>query len=388
MKFSLVKRSAIKYSLVYLVFFVGLYSTFAQNMPQGVMAISGKVYAPAGEDIAGTLVVACFVQGSDCDKSKSKTYEITQSGDSASFTFDGLTRDTYLLLASKDTNANDIDFEDGDFYALYGKDGNVIPPARDIELRLEILGASTSAATSEPSESQPSESSGVLEPFTVTGLVLDTQGRPLENAEVFIIPDLIDGNVNAVTDANGRYTVTSLVDISYTAQAYIEVPSNNQTVCQRLVMTNADETLSFAVDQGAERNFQWQLTGEAEVGFYGAEIDFPYIPDKYREQANIIELTLTPRGPLLDGSEGSVLVREFLFNETYAVEDIPLGPYTIQAVLIGNDGSRTQLGISTKVGLGTEADPNSLELAITWESWGYCGNSGVKPLQLQLNDPN
>jgi hypothetical protein len=383
------KFGSIKHSLVCLVLLGGFCLTVAQNVPQGVMAISGTVYAPAGEDIAGTVVVACFVQGSDCDASKSKTYEITQSGESASFTFEGLTRDTYLLLASKDTNANDVDFEDGDFYALYGTDGNVTPPARGLELRLEILGSSPSAATSEPTAAEPTAPSGVLEPFTVTGLVLDTQGRPLENAEVIIIPDLIDGNVNAVTDANGRYKVTSLVDISYKAQAYTEeVPYNGESVCQRLVMTNADETLSFAVDQGAERNFQWHLTGKAEVGFYGAEIDFPYIPDKYREQANIIELTLTPTGPLIDGSEGSVIMREFLFNETYKVEDIPLGPYTIQAVLIGNDGSRTQLGLSTKVGLGTEADPNSLELAITWESWGYCGNSGVKPLQLQLNDPN
>jgi hypothetical protein len=369
---------------VFLVLFLILFFIFTPAFAQlqGVIAISGTVYAPANEDIAGTVVVACFVQGSDCDTSKSKTYEITQSGDSASFSIDGLTRDTYLLIASKDMNANDDPFEDGDFYALYGADGNVTPPARDLELKLEILGASTSTATSEPSA--PS----ALEPFTVTGLVLDTQGQPLENAEVFIIPDLIDGNVSARTNTNGRYAVTSLVDISYKAQAYIEVPYNGESVCQRLVMTNADETISFAVDQGAERNFQWQLTGEADVGFYGAEIDFSYIPNEYREQANVIELTLTPTGPLIDGSEGSVLVREFLFNETYAVEDIPLGPYTIQAVLIGNDGSRTQLGLSTKVGLGTENDPNSLELAITWESWGYCGNSGVRPLNLQLNDPN
>jgi Carboxypeptidase regulatory-like domain len=364
-------------------------SAFAQTLPQGVMAISGKVYAPAGKDIAGTVVVACFVQGSGCDESKSKSYNITESGDSASFTLNDLTRETYLLFASKDTNGNDIDFEDGDFYALYGTDGNVVPPARGLELRLEILGSSTSAATSEPSDPEPSDPSGVLEPFTVTGIVLDTQGRPLENAKISIVPDLVGGNVNAVTDANGRYRVSSLVDASYKAYAYIEVPYNGHRDCQTLnmslVMTNADETISFVVDQGAERNFQWQLTGARDVGFYGAEIHFSYIPDKYRELANVIEITLTPTGPLIDGSEGSVLVRDFLFNETYILEDIPLGPYTIQAVLVGNDGSRTPLGLSTKVGLGTESDPNDLELAINWESYDWCS---LKPLTLQLNDPN
>jgi hypothetical protein len=233
------------------------------------------------------------------------------------------------------------------------------------------------------------------QPFTVTGLVLDTKGEPLENAKVTVIPELIDGTVKTLTDASGRYTVTSLVDTNYKANAYIEVPYNEQSVCQKLAMTNADENLSFTVEKGAERNFQWQLTGQGgddfldEIIFFGAEITFNDIPQEYREQARAAEITLTPRGPLLDGSEGSVIVREHLFNETYKMEDIPLGPYTIQAVLIGNDGSRKQLGISTKGDSGTDADTNSLELAIDWESWGSCGGngSGVKPLRLWLSDP-
>ncbi len=250
-----------------------------------------------------------------------------------------------------------------------------------------LLLISVCAACAQTSEPSPEPSK--LEPFTVTGIVLDTQGQPLENATVVIIPDVLGGDVRVRTDANGRYKASSLVDVSYKAHAYIEAPYNGHRNCQtlnmNLMMTNADETISFVVDQGAERNFQWQLTGKKDGGFYGAEIDFPYIPNKYRDIANIIELTLTPTGPLIDGSKGSVLVREFLFNETYKVEDIPLGPYTLQAVLVGNDGSRTQLGLSTKVGLGTEADPNELEIPITWESYDWCG---LKPLSLQLNDLN
>ncbi len=251
-----------------------------------------------------------------------------------------------------------------------------------------VLLVSFCAACAQTSESSPAPSK--LEPFTVTGLVLDTQGQPLEGAEVVIVPDIVGGDVRVRTDANGRYKVSSLIDVSYKARAYIEAPYNGHPNCQTLsmslVMTNADEDISFVVnDQGAERNFQWQLTGKRDGGFYGAEIDFPYIPEKYRDIANVIELTLTPTGPLIDGSEGSVLVRDFLFNETYKVEDIPLGPYTLQAVLVGNDGSRTQLGLSTKVGLGTESDPSELEIPITWESYDWCG---LKSLSLQLNDLN
>ena len=64
--------------LYFVLFFTSL--PVAQTLTQGVIALAGTVYAPAGEDIAGTVVIACFVQGSDCDESKTQTYEVTQSG--------------------------------------------------------------------------------------------------------------------------------------------------------------------------------------------------------------------------------------------------------------------------------------------------------------------
>jgi hypothetical protein len=358
---------------------------------QGVIALSGTVYAPADEDIAGTVVVACFVVGSDCDENKTKTFEITESGESASFTLDGLTREQYLLFASKDTNANDIDFEDGDFYALYGTDGNVIPPARNVELRLEILGAASSATTDPTQTTDATSNTSGLEPYTVSGIVLDTKGQPLEGAVIRLYQDFVSGRTEVTTGPDGRYTASSSVQnasASYTIEAFIEVPYNGQTICQKLAMPNPNDYNSFTLDKGAERNFQWQLTGK--VGnydsFFGATINLwnSYL---FSDTAKAVELTLTPTGPLLDGSEGSVIVGEVPLGDSDEdrLPDIPVGPYTLQATLIGHDGSRTPINIATIANVGTYTP----ETAIEWEATTFCGfswESGVEPLTILLDE--
>ncbi len=359
--------------------------TAAQTLTQGVIALAGTVYAPEGEDIAGTLVVACFVQGSDCDESKTKTFEVTESGLSASFNITGLVRESYMLFASKDVNANDTPFEDGDFYALYGTDGNVTPPARDVELKLEILGSSANTATSEPSES-----SGELEPYTVTGIVLDTQGQPLEGAIVRLRQDFVTGWTEVTTGPDGRYEASSSVQnasASYKIEAFIEVDYNGQTVCPMIAMPDPNDYTSFTLDEGTERNFQWQLTGQvgSHDSFFGATINLwnSYL---FSDTAKAVELTLTPTAPLLNGSEGAVMVAEIpLDGHEDALLDIPVGLYTLQAVLIGHDDSRTSINVATVDKVGTYTP----ETAIAWESTGDCGfgwESGVEPVFISLDE--
>lgn len=361
-------------------------SSVAQSLTQGVMVLSGTVYAPEGEDIAGTVVVACFVQGSDCDESKTQTYEVTQSGSSATFNITGLTRETYMLFASKDANTNDVPFEDGDFYALYGADGNVQPPTRDLELQLEILGNTQSATTDESSES----SSGGLEPYTVTGIVLDTQGQPLEGAIIRLRADFLTGWVEVTSGPDGRYKASSDVQTpyaSYTLEAFKQIDYNGQTICPKLALGDPNDYNSFTMDEGAEKNFQWQLTGK--IGnydnFFGATINLwnTYL---FSDTAKAVEVTLTPTAPLLDGSEGSVIVAEIpLDGDEDALLDIPVGLYRVQAVLIGHDDGRTPINVATVDNVGTYTP----EAAIEWESSRFCGfgsDSGVEPIFIVLDE--
>jgi hypothetical protein len=372
--------------LYFVLLFVSL--TAAQTLTQGVIALAGTVYAPAGEDIAGTVVVACVVQGSDCDESKTKTFEITESGESASFNLTGLARESYLLFASKDVNGNNAPFEDGDFYTLYGTDGNVLPPARDLELRLEILGSAQPATAT----SEPSESSGGLEPYTVTGVVLDTQGQPLEGAIVRLYQDFVSGRTEVTTGPDGRYTASSSVQnaaASYKIEAYLEVDYNGQTICPRLALPNPNDYTSFTLDQGAERNFQWQLTGQ--IGnyptYFGGTISL-WNSYAFYDRAKAVEFTLTPMGPLVDGSEGSVIVQEVLLEapaDDDALHDIPIGSYTLQAVLIGQDGSRVPIALSSI----TDTENTQATISVSWQSSNTCGfgsDSGVEPLTIVLDE--
>lgn len=371
-------------------FFLYLILSFvsAQTLTQGVIALGGTVYAPKGEDVAGTVVVACFVQGSDCDKNKSKSFEISASGSSATFTIDGLTREQYLLFASKDTNTNDIDFENGDFYALYGTDGNVTPPVRNIELRLEILGPVSSAITD--SENSSTSSNTGLEPYTVTGVVLDTKGQPLEGAIVRLEQDFVSGRTEVSTGPDGRYKASSSVQnasASYTIDAFVNVPYNGQTICQRLAMPNPNDYNSFTLDQGAERNFQWQLSGR--IGnyetFLGGTLSLWRVSD-FSDDVKAIELTLTPTGPILDGSEGSVIVQEVPTGnlESASLSDVPIGPYQVKVMLIGHDGSRSPINIMTQ-----GYDAYLPEVALEWTSTNTCGfltDSGVEQMTIFLEE--
>lgn len=364
--------------------------TAAQNLTQGVIALAGTVYAPEGEGVAGTVVVACFVQGSDCDESKTKTFEITQSGASASFNITGLARETYLLFASKDVNTNDIAFEDGDFYALYGADGTVTPPVRNVELRLEILGSAASSVTTDSENSASASSATGLEPYTVTGVVLDTKGQPLEGALIRLRQDFVSGRTEVTSGPDGRYKASSSVQnalASYTIEAFIEVPYNGQTVCQRLGMPNPNDYNSFTLDKGIERNFQWQLTGK--VGnydsFLGATLSLWRV-SSFTDDVKAVELTLTPTGPLIDGSEGSVIVQEVLAGNVQAasLSDVPIGPYKVQVMLIGHDGSRSPINIMTR-----GYDSYIPEIALEWTSTNTCGfltDSGVEQMTIFLEE--
>lgn len=362
--------------LIYLV--LGAFS-HGQGLPKGALGLSGTVYAPMGEDIAGTVVVACYVQGEDCDEAKSQFLEITESGGSASFNFASLGRETYMLFASKDVNANGTHFEDGDFYALYGTDGNITPPAPGLELNLTVLGAAPSGTTP-TAETQLG---------TVTGIVLDTRGQPITDAKVWIEPALTTGLVEVRTGADGRYSTTSLIDVPYYAKAWTRVQYNGQDFCLRLGMPGASDYDSFVPTHGAERNFQWQLTGVIEDlkeydEFFGGMVRV-MSAGYYMDYADAIEFTFTPTGPRIDGSTGETIVRELdLQADSSDLYDIPVAPYRVTAVLIGNDGSRTPLMIGPDI-----FDNEHSEMAIDWSSDGTCGNgNGVDWNYIWLDDPN
>jgi hypothetical protein len=237
----------------------------------------------------------------------------------------------------------------------------------------------------------PQDTPTPLEPHTVTGVVLDTQGQPLEGAIIRLRADFLTGWVEVTSGSDGRYKASSDVQTvyaSYTIEAFKQTEYNTQTICSRLAMPDPNDYNSFTMNEGAEKNFQWQLTGKVGnyENFFGATIN---IANSYLfyDTTKAVEFTLTPTAPLLDGSEGSVIVKEVALeapaNEN-ALLDIPVGTYTLQGVLIGHDGSRTPINVATESSVTYTS-----EVEIAWHSTGECGfgsDSGVEPVFLELDE--
>ena len=105
--------------------------------------VSGTVTAPAGTDIVGTIIFACFVEGNACNiESENTTGNIVEdSGSSVSFSVD-LPPGNYTVEAYKDVNGNDL-IDVGDYYGCFGQQGDtcrIVNPGSDgIAVQMEIV---------------------------------------------------------------------------------------------------------------------------------------------------------------------------------------------------------------------------------------------------------
>ncbi len=191
-------------------------------------------------------------------------------------------------------------------------------------------------------------------PGTITGVALDTRGRPIANALVWIRPALHTGLVTARTGADGRYTARGLLTsppIPYHALAWTEFEYRNRTYCARLASPAPGDYDAFIPTEGVVRDFRWQLSGRIPGGsaidpsYFGQEVRLFYRLDEALRDDDVFELKLTPQGPLADGSEGQVHTRSIRWDDGSIFEDIPLGVYTVAATWV-RDGVRTPLKVN------------------------------------------
>ena len=184
---------------------------------------------------------------------------------------------------------------------------------------------------------------------TVQGQAVDHRGKPLAGIHVWIKPGLTTGVVDVLTGPDGRYRVDGLPSLPYTAHAWYLVSDKGQTYCYRLAHPTAAEYQPFNAQGGTTRNFRWQLSGKIPgvedykgTGFYGGTLA---LLSAYREDMpgrldsqDRLEVTLTPVGPLVDGSAGKQLVLKT--NELSQLYDLPVGTYAASAVGVTPTGLR------------------------------------------------
>jgi hypothetical protein len=227
----------------------------------------------------------------------------------------------------------------------------------------------------DPPGQQPGGGSSQPGPGVVVGRVVDTRGRPIADAVVWIEPALTTGLARTRTGADGRYAVRGLfTNIPYYAKAWTEVEYNGRQYCLRLGMPNESGFDSFVPLQGEVRDFRWQLTGEIgpyDELYFGGEVRL--FGDGSTGDADQIELHLTPVGPLIDGSAGTPLTVTAPAN-TYLIQDIPPGVYSVTATLI----DRLGMVIPLQIGSTYESQGPAARLEFEPSSLGCNNNNGLE----------
>jgi hypothetical protein len=165
----------------------------------------------------------------------------------------------------------------------------------------------------------------------VTGTVRDAAGRPLAGVQVFADNTLFyNTNAIGVTDAQGRYRI----DVSQPIGTWRMSAQLTREFEGRTYRFNPQPTVNdaFAGVDGAVRDFTWRLDGRTPSGgHYGARVYTRVLPVGflYDSDDNHVEITMTPVGPLVDGSTGTP--RTIRGDSDFAAYHVPLGRYRITA---------------------------------------------------------
>ena len=202
-------------------------------------------------------------------------------------------------------------------------------------LALLFLGVLAACGSAEASLSGPAEDES--NEGVVSGRVTDMQGRPIAGATVVINNAVwFNRNIVLVSGADGTYRHDLPATDSWYVRGTTDVSYNGRTYTMEL---KPDYPGGFSGVDGRTVNLRWTTTGEVptdfgHAGYYGGSVEMDAgwdLPD-----LSGVTLTLTPVGPLIDGSAGAAITRTV--SETvgsYAIRDVPIGRYTVRATRDG-----------------------------------------------------
>lgn len=196
-------------------------------------------------------------------------------------------------------------------------------------------------------------------PGIVSGTALDAAGNPLVDAEVVILGTTFQGGEDVSfyprTEADGTYSI-EVPEGNYSVSASHTLTFDGRRYRLNLWPGDGKRGKSYPSKAGITQNFTLRLSGlrpdgemnpDAGYSYYGGQSDFA-VQDVYNEsfttshfaaefpEGFTARVTLTPDGPLLDGSQGQPVVFEkkvvSMYDASFNGIDIPLGKYTVAAV--------------------------------------------------------
>ncbi len=198
----------------------------------------------------------------------------------------------------------------------------------------------------------------------ISGTAVDPRGQPLPGAEIEVSGASLAGErqtFRAKSDSQGRYALLVPRGV-YNVYAKHTVGYQGKRWRLRLHPTDENNDMVSAGPTPIVKDFQWRLTGLIPGGdptfmesYYGGHIwircnsssDRPVQEFVLRTspESFVCTFTLTPVGPLIDGSAGTVLTMVRTVKALWSTEDnvdlentpnlydIPIGQYTMTAAL-------------------------------------------------------
>ena len=200
---------------------------------------------------------------------------------------------------------------------------------------------------------------------SVSGVVLDGQGKPIEGARIWVKPSLTTGLVQVRTREDGRYHAEGLLNIPYNTYAWYKTTYREKTLCMRVAPMALNQYDSFVPTDGVTRNFKLKTSGvidDRENIYYGGDLRVFY--QGISRDANV-DVKFEPLGPLADGSMGKTLTRS---PKDMMISDVPVGAYRVTAVVTDASGRKRAARLSRK---NFDNNP-TLEVTVEWQSKDSC----------------
>jgi len=241
-----------------------------------------------------------------------------------------------------------------------------------------------------------------VRPNFLVGRAIFEDGRPIPEFDVAFEGGFGGGGEGE--GRNGRYEVRNqspdVIIVRY-AHARIHIPYRGKTYVLPLAPIDnkpdnqSPEEWRGDIQKGAARDFIFKLTGiqpghtvvdpasvagndsyDVKNGFWGQTAGIS-LDSGIVQVGNTVEITLTPDGPLIDGSAGKTITRALHLKEpgsNYYLYDLPLGTYKVTARLVAAGAPATPLHLKAQLmnNPEPESDTPQSSVKITWTCDAQC----------------
>lgn len=235
-------------------------------------------------------------------------------------------------------------------------------------------------------------------PGRVRGMVKDASGKPLAGAKILAEMSAAGGfrtSASGTTDANGMYDFVVPAGAGRIMMNGYSVRYNGRTFGLPLHPSDG-QCEDFSSTKGHVENFVLRSYGIANPedaekspnyagNYYGGALSVYWLIDDI-PKGGTMEITLTPQGPLIDGSKGRTIVyrvRNDQHGGNLELNNIPIGRYEMTARLL-EDGEGIPVQISKRKGTTAYVDTLPVDFEPKKSDMVFAKTGGIERFDVML----